>query len=261
MTLSVVEHDDLRVVEGAPEQRFLSRAEDASRIVEACLSNRTRCALLYAHNLTDAFFDLSSGEAGLILQKLRSYRVRLAVVCPPGSVQFSSRFGELLAAERRGLLFDVFETRSAARQWLGDTPAESRPVPAAMDVVRRWIAFANAGFAGDFGELIAADYVGHLGAVQMDRAELERLERDFVSAFPDAAYVVEELLADGDRVVLRATTRGTQRGEFEGIAPTNRRVEFTAIVIYRIHDGLIAESWGEVDLLRLMRQLRGMENA
>ena len=93
------------------------------------------------------------------------------------------------------------------------------------------------------------------------KKELERLERDFVSAFPDAAYVVEELLADGDRVVLRATTRGTQRGEFEGIAPTNRRVEFTAIVIYRIHDGLIAESWGEVDLLRLMRQLRGTENA
>lgn len=55
-------------------------------------------------------------------------------------------------------------------------------------------------------------------------------------------------------MVSRVTTRGTDRGEFQGVAPTDRRVEFTAIVIYRIQDGKIAESWGEIDLLRLMRQ-------
>ena len=46
-------------------------------------------------NLTPAFFDLSSGEAGAILQKLRNYGIRLAVVCPPGRVLMSSRFGEM----------------------------------------------------------------------------------------------------------------------------------------------------------------------
>jgi len=49
---------------------------------------------------------------------LRNYRSRLAVVCPAGSVKFSSRFGEMLADERRGKHFGVFETRQAASEWL-----------------------------------------------------------------------------------------------------------------------------------------------
>lgn len=60
----------------------------------------------------------SSGEAGAVLQKLRAYGVRLAVVCPAGSVQFSSRFGEMVAEERLRRHFGVFETRHDAREWL-----------------------------------------------------------------------------------------------------------------------------------------------
>jgi steroid delta-isomerase-like uncharacterized protein len=124
------------------------------------------------------------------------------------------------------------------------------------ELVRRWIAFANAGFRGTFDDFIAADYVGHLGGGTMDRAELERTERAFMDAFPDATHSIDDLFAEGDRVVLRATARGTHRGEFVGVPPTNRSVEFTAMVIYRIRDGKIAESWGELDFLRLMRQLK-----
>ena len=87
-------------------------------MVEACLSSDVDGALLYAPNLTAGFFDLSSLEAGEILQKLRNYRIRLAVVCPPGTVRFSSRFGELLAEERRGRFFGVFDTRADALAWL-----------------------------------------------------------------------------------------------------------------------------------------------
>jgi hypothetical protein len=54
---------------------------------------------LYAANLTRGFFDLSSGEAGAILQKLRNYRIRLPVVCGPGTAQLSRRFGDLLAED------------------------------------------------------------------------------------------------------------------------------------------------------------------
>ena len=82
-------------------------------IVEACLSARVRAALLYSENLTAGFFDLSSGEAGEILEKLRRFRVWLAIVCAPGSVTFSSRFPEILSDDLR-----VFETREQARQWL-----------------------------------------------------------------------------------------------------------------------------------------------
>lgn len=124
------------------------------------------------------------------------------------------------------------------------------------DLIRRWIAFSNTGFAGSFDAFIAPDYVGHLGATTMDRLELERLERQFVSAFPDAHYTVDDLIAEGDQVVLRATTHATHRGDFEGIAPTGRPVEFTGLVVYRIQQGKIAVSWGEIDFSRLIRELR-----
>lgn len=119
--LSLVEEGGVRVVEGAPNEPLMTRVDDASRVIEACFSHRARLALLYASNLTERFFDLSSGDAGAILQKLRNYGVRLAVVCPPGSVQFSSRFGEMLAEEHRRRDFRVFETRAAALEWLSQS--------------------------------------------------------------------------------------------------------------------------------------------
>jgi hypothetical protein len=119
MELSVVEEDGVRVVEGQPDQPFLSNVEDANRIIEACFAEDVESVLLYPHNLTAAFFDLSSGEAGAILQKLRNYGIRLAIVRPPGSLPFSSRFGDLLVEERQGSYFQVFETRSEAWAWLG----------------------------------------------------------------------------------------------------------------------------------------------
>ena len=124
------------------------------------------------------------------------------------------------------------------------------------ELIRRWIGFANAGFPGAFDDFIASHYVGHVpGVPNQDRTELERLERTFVKAFPDSQHSIEDIIAEGNRVVLRVISRGTHRGEFEGIAATGGRVEFTGMVIYRISSGRIAESWGEIDFARLMRQL------
>ncbi|WP_437730396.1 DUF4180 domain-containing protein [Sorangium sp. So ce1335] len=124
MELTVVDEGGVKFVEGAPEQGFMSSVRDVDRVIEACFSDRVRGALLYAPNLTAAFFDLSSGEAGEILQKLRNYWIRLAVVRLPGDAGFSSRFGELMAEERRGPYFGVFETRDAAVAWLRETSDE-----------------------------------------------------------------------------------------------------------------------------------------
>ena len=107
-----------RAIEGPSGAAWLADVQDAARVIEACLSEDVDAALMYATNLTPAFFDLSSREAGEVLQKLRNYRIRLAVVCPPGTVRFSSRFGEMLAEERRGRFFGVFDTRDEALEWL-----------------------------------------------------------------------------------------------------------------------------------------------
>lgn len=119
MEFSVIEENGVRLLEGPPDEPCLARVKDNDRLIEACFSDGADTVLLYARNLTDGFFDLSSGEAGAILQKLRQYQIRLMVVCPPGSVQFSSRFGEMVADESRGRHFRIFETRHAALAWLG----------------------------------------------------------------------------------------------------------------------------------------------
>jgi len=116
--LTVVDEHSVQFVEGEPAQPLMRRPQDATLVLEACFSARTRAALLYPENLTDRFFDLSSGEAGEILEKLRRFHVRLAIVCAPGSVTFSSRFHEILSDDLR-----LFDTRDEARHWL------SRPTP------------------------------------------------------------------------------------------------------------------------------------
>lgn len=91
----------------------MRRAQDTTLLLEACFSAPAGGALLYPENLTPRFFDLSSGEAGEVLDKLRRFHVRLAVVCAPGAVQMSSRFREILSDDLR-----LFETADEARRWL-----------------------------------------------------------------------------------------------------------------------------------------------
>ncbi|EYF01188.1 DUF4180 domain-containing protein [Chondromyces apiculatus] len=117
--LEVVAEDGVAVVEGAPEKQFVASLKDVDRVLEACFSAKADVVLLYASNLTEDFFDLSSGQVGALLQKLRNYGIRLAVVWRAGDPPWSSRFGEMVAEERRGDFFRLFETREAARAWLG----------------------------------------------------------------------------------------------------------------------------------------------
>lgn len=77
----------------------------------------------------------------------------------------------------------------------------------------------------------------------------------FRTAFPDARFPVEDLIAEQDRVVARWRLEGTHRGAFMGIEPTGRRVDVTGTVIYRLVNNRIAEYWGNFDALGPMQQL------
>jgi GNAT superfamily N-acetyltransferase len=116
--LTRVEDAGVTFVQGPVDQPLLATPADAGRVIEACLSHHTRNALLYAPNMTEGFFDISSGHAGDILQRFRNYGIRLAVVCPPGDVRFSTRFGALMNDERRHGRFAIVDTRQAAVRWL-----------------------------------------------------------------------------------------------------------------------------------------------
>ncbi|MCW2876448.1 MAG: ester cyclase [Sphaerisporangium sp.] len=74
-------------------------------------------------------------------------------------------------------------------------------------------------------------------------------------AFPDIHVAVEDVIAEGDKVVYRNTVTGTHQGEYRGLPPTGKSVTYHEIFIVRFAGGRIAEIWGVVDVLSQMRQL------
>jgi predicted ester cyclase len=76
-----------------------------------------------------------------------------------------------------------------------------------------------------------------------------------VAAFPDQQTTIEDVIAEGDKVVVRATFRATHQGDLFGIPPTGRSVTMPWISIYRLANGKIVEHWYEDDQMGLMQQL------
>jgi hypothetical protein len=73
--------------------------------------------------------------------------------------------------------------------------------------------------------------------------------------YPDIYLTVEDVIAEGDKVVARNTVTGTHQGEFMGLAPTGKPVTYNEIFIFRFVDGRVAETWGVVDVYAQMKQL------
>lgn len=74
-------------------------------------------------------------------------------------------------------------------------------------------------------------------------------------AFPDLHVTVEDLIAEGDKVVLRNLVTGTHQGDYMGLAPTGKSVEYKEIIIFRVVDARITETWTVVDVFSQMKQL------
>ena len=74
-------------------------------------------------------------------------------------------------------------------------------------------------------------------------------------AFPDLHVTVEDLIAEGDKVVARNTVTGTHQGEYMGRPPTGKPVTYDEIFILRFANGRIAEMWGIVDVPSQMNSL------
>ena len=84
--------------------------------------------------------------------------------------------------------------------------------------------------------------------------------REFYSAIrtalPDARYVVDDVIAEGDRVVVRWRLMGTHEGDFRGIAATGQAIELKGIAIYRVAGGQLVERWVVTDLHGLLEEMR-----
>jgi steroid delta-isomerase-like uncharacterized protein len=120
-------------------------------------------------------------------------------------------------------------------------------------LVRRW--YDEVWTKGDMAavdDLLSPTYVGHAaGAPDVKGTEgIKQLVATFGTAFPDHRVTVEDIVAEGDKVAVRYTMRGTHRGEFMGIAPTNKELTWTGMAIFRVMNGKFQEYWLMTDVGR-----------
>ncbi len=127
-------------------------------------------------------------------------------------------------------------------------------------VVRREIEelFNHTGNLDAADELFAPNYVGHVASFEdLHGAEaVKQFAATERQAFPDLQNTIEDLIAEGDKVVTFYRARGTHRGESEAFGPpTGNQIEVTGIVIQRFAEGKIVEDWTVFDALGMMQQL------
>lgn len=128
----------------------------------------------------------------------------------------------------------------------------SDPAERNKDVIRRLLAEVDRGNLDVVDTYYAPGYVDHapspIRGMASGRAGVRQAFALFHQAFPDTKHTIEDLVAEGDRVVARISARGTHTGELFGHAPTGRVVTLTGITIYRLVDGQIVERWTEQGL-------------
>ena len=105
------------------------------------------------------------------------------------------------------------------------------------------------------GDFVASDIVEHTPNFQSGLEGARQGVGVFLTAFPDLRVTVEEVVAEGDRLVARLSASGTQKGSFQGIPPTGREMTVAGMDMWRVAGGKCAEHWLEMDSLGMLQQL------
>jgi steroid delta-isomerase-like uncharacterized protein len=110
---------------------------------------------------------------------------------------------------------------------------------------------------GALDRYVAEDYVQHSRHATPGREGLKGFFKALWGAFTEQSFSIDDLIAEGDRVVWRWTMRARHAGPFLGVAATGRTITATGISIFRVAGGRFVEHWGEQDTAGLLEQLRG----
>jgi steroid delta-isomerase-like uncharacterized protein len=138
---------------------------------------------------------------------------------------------------------------------------EQSTLEANKALVRRWFEEVwNKGRAEAIGEMFAADGIAHGLSGDAESplkgpANFKPFHETFRGAFPDIEVIVEDMIAEGDKVAARCSVRGKHGGDHLGVTATNASVDFSGICIVMIANGKIVEAWNNFDFLKMNQQI------
>lgn len=128
-------------------------------------------------------------------------------------------------------------------------------IEANKKVIRQYIEAWNRGELDALVPFWAPNLIHHTRLGSHNYQETRRIVGAIMHSFPDMCFEIEDMVAEGDKVVTRLTWRGTHSGEYVGAPPTGRQIRCALIGIARLEDGRIAEHWGVTDELHMMQQM------
>lgn len=126
-------------------------------------------------------------------------------------------------------------------------------------IARRWIEEFNERNHAYEAEILTTDYTCYAPAsispAALDHDGWTEFLGAFLTGFPDLHIEIESTVADEQMIAQRVRFTGTHTGVFQGLPPTNRRVDFHGLELSHIRDGRIATHWFELDQVTMLRQL------
>ena len=159
------------------------------------------------------------------------------------------------------LCFTVGCQDKAAMAELEEFKAQAVVEEQNKEVIRNYLNEMDNGNFDILYEAYAPDAKLYLPSNSSEPMSIEQsipMAKSFYAGFPDFSHSIEELIAVGDKVILRAIDRGTHQGEFNGIPATGKKIEIGLLAIFHFKDGKIVEAREDTDMLGMMMQL-GME--
>ena len=124
-------------------------------------------------------------------------------------------------------------------------------------IVRRYQEIYNSNDVDALSEVVSEDLLTPkiMAGIPTGIQGAKAAHRIMLAGFPDYQTRIDDLIAEGDKVVARVRITGTHTGDFYGIPPTGKHIDLSGIYIVRIADGKLVEHWGEENGSEVLRQL------
>ena len=126
-------------------------------------------------------------------------------------------------------------------------------------IIRRYVDCVNKGQLDVLDQLVSPDIIAHnpVPGQGPGLAGVKQAYVMFMDSFPDALFDLQDLIAEGDKVVARGVVTGTHGGNFLGVPATKKKVTWTGIHIFQLKNGKVTEDWIDLDLLSILQQVGG----